>query len=198
MKAIKGWDYRRGFKFSTYAMDWIRREIQNAIADKDQTIRIPIHLSELVRKYKKVDQEQWKTLGANPEFNTIVLRMGLTPGEVVRLRAALRIEWLTSLDFTSTVGHSGEEEGPQWDRIADPGASTPEEILVEGSFSDALQIALAGLPKRERKALTMRLNRASLGQIGDQLGFISGERARQLVARAIKEVSKSLEEASKE
>jgi RNA polymerase primary sigma factor len=198
MKAVKGWDYRRGFRFSTYAVDWIRREIQNAIADKDQMIRVPIHLSELVRKYKKVDQEQWKALGAKAGFNAIVLRMGLAPGEVARLKAALRIEWLTFPDLAETLGHQGEEMGPQWDCIADPDSSTPEEIVVEGSFAVALQTALMGLPKRERKALTMRLNRATLEQIGDQLGFVSGERARQLVVRAIKAVAKSLKEVSKE
>lgn len=195
MRAIQGFDYRFGFKFSTYATWWIRQTIQRAIANTDKIVRVPVHALALIRRYQKARSEYIKTIGTEPTFYEVTAAMQLSLKQTVVLEDGLRFQKMSSLD--ETIDSDGEEGRPMSERIPDTAISTPEEILMEKSFQQAVQQALHVLTEREREVLLMRIGdngdkTITLDDIGHRFGF-TRERARQIAATAIKKVIRAMD-----
>ncbi len=194
MRAIDGFDYRLGFKFSTFATIGIRHKIGRAMCDQDATIRIPVGLMAILHEYKRAQREHMKESGTEATFEQLALLLSLTPGMKSRLEEVLCMEKMISLDEIALTGdRNGEnEEGSSLlARLAD-NAPTPEEVLLERSFWDRLEKELWVLKPREREVLLMRIGGGdtvrTLEEIGETFGF-SKQRAKQIAESAVQKIA---------
>jgi RNA polymerase primary sigma factor len=190
IRAAEKFDYRRGYKFSTYATFWIREAIQRGIANRARTIRIPVHIGQRERRIDRAHRELTAKLGRDPTDEEVAESAQLSLREVQDARDAARV--VTSLDRPV-----GEEEETPLGALLESGDRTPEEEVEISLRQDAVRHALDRLPEREREVVRLRYgidgdDPTPLREAGRRLG-ISAEEVRRLERRALEELAESRE-----
>src|SRR5579884_2396914 len=190
IRAAEKFDWRKGFKFSTYATFWIRQAIQRALDNRSRTIRIPVHLGQRERKIARAERELATKLGREPNDEEIANAAGLKLADVLEAREAARV--VTSLDR-----HVGDEDDTSLGSLLPSGERGPEEEVDISLREDALRRALQRLPEREREVVKLRYgingdDPTPLSETGRRLG-ISQDAVRRLERKALSELAESRE-----
>jgi RNA polymerase primary sigma factor len=185
MKAAEKYDYRKGYKFSTYSTWWIRQAITRAIADCARTIRVPVHVLETTNKIGKAATSLFQELGREPNLEEISLKAGLPVEKVRKIMKATN----ATVSIETPIG---DDESKLGDFIADPKASSPFTEVARISLREEIDKALATLTPREEKVVRMRLGIGektdyTLDEVGNVFG-LTRERIRQIEAKALKKL----------
>jgi RNA polymerase primary sigma factor len=188
IRAAEKFDWRKGFKFSTYATLWIRQSIQRGLENSSRTIRLPVHIAQRERKINRTERELATRLGREPTEEEIAEAVELPVDQVIEIRKAARP--LTSLD--QPIGEDGETSFGELITAEQPGV---EDEVVQDAGTTAIQQAVMLLPERERDVVRLRFGLGGeeptpLRETGRRLG-ISAERVRQIEEEALGRLAES-------
>ncbi|WP_080561588.1 RNA polymerase sigma factor RpoD [Aeromonas salmonicida] len=186
MKAVDKFEYRRGYKFSTYATWWIRQAITRSIADQARTIRIPVHMIETINKLNRISRQMLQEMGREPNPEELAMRMGMPEDKI---RKVLKIA-KEPISMETPIGD--DEDSHLGDFIEDTTLALPADAATSESLRNATREVLAGLTAREAKVLRMRFGidmntDHTLEEVGKQFD-VTRERIRQIEAKALRKL----------
>jgi RNA polymerase primary sigma factor len=189
MKAVDKFEYQRGYKFGTYATWWVRQAITRAIADQARTIRIPVHMNEIINKLNRTSRTLVQEMGREPSLEEIAEKMGMSLDKVQRVfKMAKR-----PISLETPVGE--EEDSRLEDSIEDKEVISPQDAAISSNMAKRIQKVLATLNGREEKILRMRFGIGekhdhTLDEVG-QVFELTRERIRQIEEKVLRKLKHS-------
>jgi len=189
MKAVDKFEYQRGYKFGTYATWWIRQAITRAIADQARTIRLPVHMIEIINKLNRTSRSLVQQMGREPTLDEIAKKMGMPLDKVQKILKITK----KPISLETPVGE--EEDSCLGDFIEDKAVISPQEAAISSNMVNQTEKVLSTLDKREEKILRMRFgigekHNHTLEEVGQDFD-LTRERIRQIEEKALRKLKHS-------